>query len=142
MTNPPYLHQGSKASSGEKECLSHYIVRVNDKLMPSRDECLSTYFGYNRFIWPNPGMIDYSPTERAGCSQDALDHNMLPLGDLASGMVQGQARGNARARRRAINLGVGKDADIATMMRRIFRCIGENRAVQKAQVALKRMLYG
>src|SRR5437763_15829322 len=126
-------------SSGEKEPSSQFIAWVNNKLMSPCDECPSTYFRYNRLIWPNLCVTGYSPTERAGLPYNTLNNDLLTISYFALRIMQSHAARNTRPCGRAIHLGVGKDADVTTMMNLVFRRAGENCAIQKAQVLFKRM---
>ena len=52
------------------------------------DECLSTYFGYNRFILSNLCMTDYSPPKRTDGSQNTFNENLLTVCNFAFRMMK------------------------------------------------------
>src|SRR5438477_6399653 len=53
--------------------------------------------------------------------------------------MQGQAGRNTRACGRAINLGIGKDADVTAMMSRVLGWACQNGTIKKTQIGFKWM---
>ena len=80
-----YLHW---LLEGEKEPSPKFVSRVNNELMAACDECLSTYFGYNRFILSNLCMTDYSPPKCTDGSQNTFNDNLLTVCNFAFRMMK------------------------------------------------------
>ncbi len=100
--------------------------------MAAGDVALPADLGDHRSVWPDLCQRGDSPGEGAAAAQNALDDDRLPLLELAFGMVQRQPRRDARASRRAVDLGVGEDADIAAVVAWVLGWAGQDRAIEEA----------
>ncbi len=70
-------------------------------------------------------------------ADDALEFATLAGRDRALGMHGRQPRGDAGAGRRAVDLGVGEDADIAARpAARAVMAVGEDRAVEEGEIGM------
>src|SRR5262245_56451164 len=124
-----------KIRSAQQKSISQIIIRINQKLVLSRDARRSFDFGNDGVVRAEGGRQRHSAGE--GGADDAFDHYRFACADLSTSVMDGQTPTDAGARRRTVNLPFGENAYVATVMVRVRSRTDEDHAVKKAQVFLK-----
>ena len=101
--------------------------------------------GGSSHLWHNRRKLAHvhkgrdAPAEGAVAPQDAFDFDLLVFQQFAFGVMQRQARRDARAGRRAVYLGIGEHTDVPAVVLRNLRRTRQDGAIQEAEVRLEGM---
>jgi hypothetical protein len=121
----------TRLSSFNQKAQAKRITRIDEQLMVSGEKRVSSdprdYSGIRANL-----RSPYNPIrQRAGFSQNTLNHQFFMFCQFVSGVMQGQAGGESYSRWRTVNLPATENGHILAVMRRILWDVSENYAVER-----------
>ena len=102
---------GSHSPSTQQEAFTQRVLRIDPKLVLSRDVRLAGDLGDDR--WPTFEIDLLGDSHLEGRSDQAFDHDRLAQRELAARVMDRGATGYAGSGRRAIDFAFREDAAIA-----------------------------